>query len=129
MAPAANPFDASIKIPGFERPIQLNTIVRLQGFGNYTWIHQQADKPLLVAKSLIWFEQLLPDFVRVHKSDLINPCFVQTLDCLNTKTLNLSLPNQLVIKVSRRRIEPVLIKLKVFRLSLRYSQRTVSNLN
>ncbi|GAB4053039.1 LytTR family DNA-binding domain-containing protein [Spirosoma litoris] len=115
MAPADNPIDVSIKVPGCESPILLSTIVRLQGFGNYTWLHRNAHKPLLVTKSLIWFEQLLPDFVRVHKSDLINPSFVQTLTSLDTKTLELSLPNQLIIKVSRRRVDPVLSKLRLYR--------------
>ncbi|MCK8494759.1 MULTISPECIES: LytTR family DNA-binding domain-containing protein [Spirosoma] len=115
MATTAHPIDASIKIPGFNKPVQLNTIVRLQGFGNYTWLYRDALKPLLVAKSLNWFEQLLPDFVRVHKSDLINPSFVQTIDSLNARTLELSLYNRQIIKVSRRRIEPVTTKLKQHR--------------
>ncbi|GAB3713692.1 hypothetical protein GCM10027592_53120 [Spirosoma flavus] len=118
MASAAHSLDVSIKIPGCENPILLNTIVRLQGFGNYTWVHRHAHKPLLTTKSLIWFEQLLPDFVRVHKSDLINPGFVQTLDYSNARTLELSLPDQPVIRVSRRRIDPVLDKLKVHRHAL-----------
>ncbi|WP_223834031.1 LytTR family DNA-binding domain-containing protein [Spirosoma profusum] len=87
MAPAVNPLEVSIKIPGCESPIPLNTIVRLQGFGNYSWLHRQVHKPLLIAKSLIWFEQLLPDFVRVHKSDLINPGYVQSLANPNALTL------------------------------------------
>ncbi|GAB3939771.1 hypothetical protein GCM10028805_00680 [Spirosoma harenae] len=119
MAPIANPIDVSIKIPGYERPILLNRIIRLQGFGNYTWLHLQApNKPMLVAKSLKWFEELLPDFVRVHKSDLINPCFVQALDYFNAKTLEVSLPNKQIVKVSRRRIDPVLLKLRHYQIHL-----------
>lgn len=117
MAIVASPIDASIKIPGREEPILLNTIVRLQGFGNYTWLHRHNKKSLLATKSLIWFEQLLPDFVRASKSDLVNPSFIQSLDLLNSQTLELTMLNQPVIRVSRRRIDPVLAKLKVNRYS------------
>ncbi|WP_420148113.1 LytTR family DNA-binding domain-containing protein [Spirosoma sp.] len=113
MAPIANPLIDSIKIPGCPRPVSLTTIIRLQGDGNYTRLHLQTHtRPLLVAKSLKWFEELLPGFVRVHKSDLINPSFVQMLDYHNAKTLEVRLPDKQIIKVSRRRIDPVLIKLK-----------------
>ncbi|WP_080054146.1 LytR/AlgR family response regulator transcription factor [Spirosoma aerolatum] len=119
MISSADQITHSIKIPGYSEPVLLNTIVRLQGESNYTWLHLQASKrPMLIAKNLKWFEEMLPDFVRVHKSDLINPSFVQKYDYANATTLEVSLPNQQTIRVSRRRIDPVLLKLRHHRSSL-----------
>ncbi|WP_020601046.1 LytTR family DNA-binding domain-containing protein [Spirosoma panaciterrae] len=119
MITAAKPIAHSIKVPGYSDPFLLNTIVRLQGESNYTWLHLQASsRPMLIAKNLKWFEEMLPDFVRVHKSDLINPSFVQTYNYANSTTLEVNLPNQQTVRVSRRRIDPVLLKLKHHRSKL-----------
>ncbi|GAB4020983.1 hypothetical protein GCM10028808_64350 [Spirosoma migulaei] len=111
-----SPIAGSIKVPGVEKPLLLNTIIRLQGESNYTWLHLHAQaKPILTTKNLKWFEEMIPGFVRVHKSELINPSFVQTY---NSITLEVSMPNEQIVKVARRRIDSVLTKLKGHRTRL-----------
>ncbi|OJW76128.1 MAG: hypothetical protein BGO59_03100 [Spirosoma sp. 48-14] len=82
------------------------------GFGNYTWVHlAEASKPILITQTLKWFENQLPDFIRVHKSEMINPLFVQTLRNPNHVTLEVCLTNGYTARISRRRIQMVTQKL------------------
>ncbi|RRB04947.1 LytTR family transcriptional regulator DNA-binding domain-containing protein [Larkinella rosea] len=48
----------------------------LSGCSNYTWLHFTDGKKMLVSKSLVFFETKLNQFIRVHKTALINPLYV-----------------------------------------------------
>src|SRR4051812_21039514 len=51
----------------------LNTITFLQGSGNYTFIYTDAGKRYLVCKTMkMLSENLKQNFIRIHKSFLIN---------------------------------------------------------
>lgn len=54
-------------------------IAYLTGANNYTWFHFRDGKKLLVSKSLSYFEDRLPDFVRIHKTAMVNPQCVQVV--------------------------------------------------
>jgi two-component system, LytTR family, response regulator len=85
------------------RSVAINDIVMLEGDGNYTLLYLRNGKKVLVSKTLKQFEDLLKDdcFVRVHKSYLINLCYLTTY---NLKTdMNLWLENGWKVEVSRRR--------------------------
>jgi two-component system, LytTR family, response regulator len=58
----------------------LNDIVRIQSYSNYSKIIFKKDKPMLVAKVLRRFEEQLKqaDFVRIHRSHLINRRYLQS---------------------------------------------------
>ncbi|GAB3888705.1 response regulator transcription factor [Spirosoma agri] len=57
----------------------LAIITHLTGASNYTWVHFK-DKPrLLVSKSLTYFEDLLPSCVRIHKTALVNPAYIEQI--------------------------------------------------
>ncbi|WP_080055398.1 LytTR family DNA-binding domain-containing protein [Spirosoma aerolatum] len=101
-----------IRLPGLDRPITHNSIIRLMGFGNYTWVYlTEPSKPVLITQTLKWFEHQLSDFIRVHKSEMINPLFVQTLNNPNNATLEVCLTNGYTARISRRRIHMVTKKL------------------
>ncbi|MVM35959.1 LytTR family transcriptional regulator [Spirosoma sp. HMF4905] len=101
-----------IKLPGLGKPFSVKAIIRLQGDGNYTWLYLSTQAaPVLIALTLKWFETHLPGFVRVHKSELINPLFIQSIDLFDASQLEICLLNNYKSKVSRRRIEPVLAKI------------------
>jgi two-component system LytT family response regulator len=57
-------------------------IIRLEGESNYTRFFFSNHKPVLVSKTLKEYEELLSshDFIRVHKSYLVNRTFVQHMD-------------------------------------------------
>ncbi len=89
----------------------VGNIVRCQGEGNYTHIWFGDGKHLLVAKTLVEFEDLLQDFgfVRAHKTHLVN--LKQVVAFLISGNL-LNLKNGEQIPVSRRRKENVMERLR-----------------
>lgn len=91
---------------------EVDKIIRCQGEGNYTHIYFEKNKHLLVAKTLVEFEDLLQDyfFLRVHKTHLINMKHVVAY--LKNDGGILQLTNGDSISISRRRKESVLQQLK-----------------
>ena len=57
-------------------------IVRLEGEGNYTRFFFSNHKPILISHTIKKYEDILFDFdfLRVHKSHLVNKKFVKQLD-------------------------------------------------
>jgi CheY-like chemotaxis protein len=52
-------------------------ITYLAGANNYTWLNFENGKKTLISKPLCYFETRLDQFIRVHKTALINPRFVR----------------------------------------------------
>jgi two-component system, LytTR family, response regulator len=84
-------------------------IIRLEGESNYTRFFFSTHKPVLVSKTLKEYEELLTahDFIRVHKSYLVNRAFVQHMD----RDGVLWLTDGSHILVSRRKKEEVMKEL------------------
>lgn len=84
-------------------------IIRLEGESNYTRFFFSNHKPVLVSKTLKDYEELLIpyDFIRVHKSYLVNRTFVQHMDREGV----LWLTDGSHILVSRRKKEEVMKEL------------------
>lgn len=85
-------------------------IIYLQGASNYTWVHYQDGQKLLLSKPLLYFEAALPNFLRVHKTALINPRYIRdvtppprrkTPGCVH-------LINGISLPIGRRRWHPLL---------------------
>ena len=84
-------------------------IIRLEGESNYTRFYFANQKPMLVSRTLKEYEDILAehDFIRAHKSHLVNKKFVKYLD----KEGLLWLTDGSHIIVSRRKKEEVLKEL------------------
>ena len=84
-------------------------IIRLEGENNYTRFYFANQKPMLVSRTLKEYEDILSehDFIRAHKSHLVNKKFVKHLD----KEGLLWLTDGSHIAVSRRKKEEVLKEL------------------
>lgn len=84
-------------------------IIRLEGENNYTRFYFANQKPMLVSRTLKEYEDILTehDFIRAHKSHLVNKKFVKHLD----KEGLLWLTDGSHIVVSRRKKEEVLKEL------------------
>lgn len=84
---------------------QPSLITHLTGASNYTWVHFRNGATLLLSKSLSSFEELLPAFVRVHKTALVNPKFVdQVQSPPRTKAPGaVGIQGGIMLPVSRRR--------------------------
>ena len=81
--------------------IELKNIICLQGQNNYTKFFFDNQKPLLVAKTIKEYEEVLGEhhFIRVHKSHLVNKAHVKKIDKEGILWLN----NDMQVAVSRRR--------------------------
>lgn len=81
--------------------VPLREIIRLEGQRNYTLFVLNNGKPILVAKTLGFFDELLPvNFVRVSRGSVINLSYVVPFN-----GGNLRLKDGYEIPVSRRRIK------------------------
>ncbi len=80
-------------------------ITHLIGANNYCWIYFQSGEKKLIAKPICYLEDLLPQFVRTHKSVLINPTYVRSLHQPARQKMagEIQLENDLIFPVSRRR--------------------------
>ncbi len=80
---------------------ELRDIIMLEGNNNYTKFFFAHQKPLIVAKTLKEYEDMLQpqQFARVHKSYLINKNHVQKVD----REGMIQLSNQMSVPVSRRK--------------------------
>ena len=109
-----HPANPKIGLPTGERVefVEVKSIIRCQGESNYTHIFFADRKPLLTAKSLIEFEELLAEygFIRVHKTHLVNLSQVSSFTKNDGGVLFLS--NGDSVGISRRRKEFVLEQLK-----------------
>lgn len=77
------------------------SIIRLESESNYTYVHFADRKPLLVAKVLREFEDLLEPFgfLRIHRSHIINPEHITRIDAEG----GVCLTDEYTAFVSRRR--------------------------
>jgi two-component system LytT family response regulator len=98
---------ASISVQSMGRTIYLapEVITFLEGEGNYTFIYTNTGKKYLVSKTLKSLAgQLNPNFMRVHKSYLVNSDYVvERLE--DDRMLKLSCGKEVV--VSRRKIKEI----------------------
>ncbi|MCD6354618.1 MAG: LytTR family transcriptional regulator [Prolixibacteraceae bacterium] len=99
------PQNARIGFPTADRVefAEVGKIIRCQGEGNYTHIFFEENNHLLVAKTLVEFEDLLKDdsFLSIHKTYLVNLKHVVAYIKTNGGMLKLSNGDE--IAVSRRR--------------------------
>lgn len=92
--------------------VEVRNIIHCKGEGNYSHIYFENNKHLLVAKTLVEFEELLQEysFVRTHKTHLVNLRHVKAY--LKNDGGSLKLLNGDCVSISRRRKDKVLKMLK-----------------
>jgi len=104
--------ETPLRIPGYRHLQNRQLISRLEGNGNYTIVHLQSGlKPLLVSQTLKRFENHLPHFIRISKSTMVNPNYVDQVIREDAKVIYLKLTNGLCLLVSRRRMVKTLARL------------------
>ncbi len=61
-------------------------IIRLEASSNYTFIHFTNRRPLLIARVLKEFEQLLGSFgfIRIHRRHLVNTAHISHVDAMGS---------------------------------------------
>ena len=79
--------------------LRLNDIIRLEAERNYTRFVLKDGRKLLTSKNISFYEPLLAEsFVRVHKSHLINRCYITALS-----KLQIQMQDGFVVKIARRK--------------------------
>lgn len=90
--------------PGKVLWLAAHEITHLQGEGNYTYIHTCQGKRYIVSKTLKNVQEILcADFLRVHKSYVINPEYITAR--LDADMLLMSCGHK--VPIARRRIREV----------------------
>ena len=89
-----------------QKSLTTQIITHLTGANNYTWLHYKNGKRELFSKPLHYFQTKLPNFIRIHRTALVNPLFVETIQLPTTKKKSGSLTMQagLTLPISRRRV-------------------------
>ena len=100
-----------IHLPGYRNPVLIESIVWLEGEASYTRVHYQTGTFAIVTLPLRWFEYQL-DFIRVHRSAIVNPLFVKEFVQKRGRTGWIRLINERVIAISRTRLERTAIRLQ-----------------
>lgn len=89
--------------------ISTNQIVRLEGSCNYTVIFLSNGKNVMVASTLLNYEQMLEfPFVRIHKSNIINLEYAN----MNKDAYSFTLKDGTEIPIARRRRKEIINLLK-----------------
>jgi two-component system LytT family response regulator len=94
--------------------VDIDTIIHIEADSNYSIFHLSGKDSITVSKVLKEYEELLPEqqFIRVHKSSIVNLDYVQEYNSRNG--LELILNNGTKIAVSRRRSGDFLERIKGF---------------
>lgn len=100
-------------IPGYRHIHNSQHIIRLEGEGNYTNVYlSQQTKPLLTSRTLKYFQKQLPGFIRISKSALVNPAYVEKMIGSGSTTVSLQLADGTRLSISRRRVTDTIGRLE-----------------
>jgi two-component system LytT family response regulator len=112
-----HPQNPKIGLPTGDRIefVEVKHIIRCQGESNYTHLFFDNRKTLLVARTLIEFEELLQEhqFIRIHKTHLVNLNHVTAY--IRNDGGRLVLSNGDEVGISRRRREFVIQQIRMFK--------------
>ncbi|GAB4018076.1 response regulator transcription factor [Spirosoma koreense] len=113
----------SVIKPALQHPEQ---IAYFAGASNYCWLYFQNGEKKLLAKPISYLESQLPDFIRIHKTVLINPACVKSLHQPARKKMagQVCLDNGETFPVSRRRLTEVIERLQNHQSANQYAIRT-----
>ncbi len=91
---------------------QPDTILWLEGDGNYTRIHRLQQPALLSARTLKRFEERLVYFIRIRRDVLVNPRHIQCVRWNQQPNLTICLTDGTELTASRRNYKKVVSQLR-----------------
>ncbi|QMW04571.1 LytR/AlgR family response regulator transcription factor [Spirosoma foliorum] len=86
-------------------------ILYLIGDVNYSFVYLQNGEQVLSSRTLKWYSDRWPQFIRIHKGSLINPRHVHRCVLVSTITAYLIMGNGVRLPIGRRRINEVVDQL------------------
>jgi DNA-binding LytR/AlgR family response regulator len=101
------------KIPGFYKLIPPESLVWIEGEGNYSVVHFDNQQTYLASVTLKWFERQLSSFIRVHRKALVNPGCIRSLTFEGANQGAVILKDGRTLPISRNRMNDVKQRLGV----------------
>ncbi|MGM9506534.1 LytTR family DNA-binding domain-containing protein [Larkinella sp. GY13] len=97
----------SLQLRGYKVPLSLSDLIWLEGNSNYSLLHRSNAPNLMTARTLVRWQKMLPEFIRISRGALVNPTHIARLHRISTYQVELTLTNGTVLLVARRRIAEV----------------------
>lgn len=82
-------------------------VLYLRGDVNYCHVHLQSGHRILTSRTLKWYNDRWPHFIRIHKASLINPVHVRQVVQISPIVAHLVMCDGSLLSISRRRIAAV----------------------
>lgn len=95
------------KIPGFYKSVSVESLVWIEGEGNYSIVHFDNQQTHLASVTLKWFERQLIPFLRVHRKALVNPACIRSLTFEGANQGAVILKDGRTLPISRNRMNAV----------------------
>ncbi|MCK8493545.1 LytTR family transcriptional regulator [Spirosoma sp. RP8] len=101
----------TLKLAGLEKRVAIQSIIWIEGDGNYARFYFDNSQEYLVSQTLKCVEAYLPAFIRIHKSVLINPDHITQFEQYKAKEAFVVMSNGHRIQLAYRRIDDVRTRL------------------
>ncbi|MVM37087.1 LytTR family transcriptional regulator [Spirosoma sp. HMF3257] len=88
-------------------------VLYLTGDVNYCSVHLLNGKPILSSRTLKWYNDRWPHFIRIHKANLINPQHIHSCIVVSSIVAHLIMRNGARLPIGRRRISAVIDQLGI----------------
>ncbi|MGA0557714.1 LytTR family DNA-binding domain-containing protein [Larkinella sp. VNQ87] len=98
---------SSLYLRGYKAPLSISDLLWLEGNSNYSLLHRHNAPKLMTARTLGRWQKMLPEFIRISRSALVNPHHIARLHRLSTYLVEITLTDGTVLPVARRRIADV----------------------
>ena len=94
--------------------LPISSIIRFEADDNYTAVHISDKDPILIAKTIKYFEEILveQDFMRIHKSHIVN--FAHVKEYLKREKGEIVTSDGVKVSLARRRQKDFFEKLNVY---------------
>ena len=92
----------------FQHKFDPAKVLYLTGDVNYSSVYLQDGAVVYTSRTLKWYHERWPDFLRIHKASLINPQYIHHCNVLSSIVAYVTMKNGAVLPVGRRRIPEVL---------------------
>ncbi|MBD2753326.1 LytR/AlgR family response regulator transcription factor [Spirosoma validum] len=88
-------------------------VLYLTGDVNYCYVYLVNGNQILSSRTLKWYSDRWPHFIRIHKGSLINPRYVHRFALISPIAAHLIMRNGASLPVGRRRIKEVMDQLGI----------------
>ena len=100
-------------------------VLYLVGDINYSTVYLLNGKSILTSRTLKWYSDRWPLFIRTHKGYLVNPKYIHSCRIVSSINAHLTMQNGARLPIGRRRIWEVVQKLGIVLPTTGYDRKYV----